>query len=164
MERSRATAFTGNKQKWRGYCKIAPMKKWDRLPREGLSISFFVVICHQFPCNVRKLLADTLSADAVGGGKHFRNRLRYMIKTLSVFWLNHIWKWEILQLSSIVRTVWRSKSKTQHPFNQNRCCVFRRDIQIFIQCTALEHRRTPYHHLRRRLRRWSKFPGQCCPS
>ena len=29
------------------------------------------VIRHQFPGNIRKLLADTLSADAVGGGEHF---------------------------------------------------------------------------------------------
>ena len=29
------------------------------------------VICHQFPGNIGKLLADTLSADAVGGGEHF---------------------------------------------------------------------------------------------
>ena len=33
------------------------------------------VICHQFPSNIRKLLADTLSADAVGVAQHFRNRL-----------------------------------------------------------------------------------------
>ena len=33
------------------------------------------VICHQFPGNIGKLLADTLPADAVGGGEHFRNRL-----------------------------------------------------------------------------------------
>ena len=64
----------------------------ERAVNDGTDVPAVVVpvIRHQFPCNVRKLLADTLSADAVGGGKHFRNRLRYMIKTLSVFWLNHI--------------------------------------------------------------------------
>ena len=38
---------------------------------ENVAAVVVPVICHQFPCNVRKLLADTLSADTVGGGEHF---------------------------------------------------------------------------------------------
>ena len=49
----------------------------QRAVNDGTDVLAVVVpvIRHQFPCNVRKLLADTLSADAVGGGEHFRNRL-----------------------------------------------------------------------------------------
>ncbi|MGA6362617.1 hypothetical protein ACKXF8_10710 [Faecalibacterium prausnitzii] len=49
----------------------------QRTVNDGTNVSAVVVpvICHQFPGNIRKLLADTLSADAVGGGEHFRNRL-----------------------------------------------------------------------------------------
>ena len=45
----------------------------QRTVNDGTDVPAVVVpvICHQFPCNVRKLLADTLSADAVGGGEHF---------------------------------------------------------------------------------------------
>ena len=45
----------------------------ERSVNDGTNVSAVVVpvIRHQFPCNVRKLLADTLSADAVGGGEHF---------------------------------------------------------------------------------------------
>ena len=44
-----------------------------RTVNDGADVPAVVVpvICHQFPGNVRKLLADTLSADAVGGGEHF---------------------------------------------------------------------------------------------
>ena len=49
----------------------------ERTVNDGTDVLAVVVpvICHQFPRNVRKLLADTLSADAIGGGEHFRNRL-----------------------------------------------------------------------------------------
>ncbi|WP_444337088.1 hypothetical protein [Phascolarctobacterium succinatutens] len=40
------------------------------------------VICHQFPGNIGKLLADTLSADAVGLAQHFRNRLFQVVVKL----------------------------------------------------------------------------------
>ena len=45
----------------------------QRAVNDGADVPAVIVpvICHQFPCNVRKLLADTLSADAVGGGEHF---------------------------------------------------------------------------------------------
>ncbi|MFR4468188.1 MAG: hypothetical protein ACLT48_12645 [Faecalibacterium prausnitzii] len=45
----------------------------QRAVNDGADVPAVVVpvICHQFSCNVRKLLADTLSADAVGGGEHF---------------------------------------------------------------------------------------------
>ena len=45
----------------------------ERTVNDGADIPAVVVpvICHQFPGNVRKLLADTLPADAVGGGEHF---------------------------------------------------------------------------------------------
>ena len=44
-----------------------------RTVNDGENVTTVVVpvICHQFPGNIRKLLADTLSADAVGGGEHF---------------------------------------------------------------------------------------------
>ncbi|WP_243139292.1 MULTISPECIES: hypothetical protein [unclassified Faecalibacterium] len=56
----------------------------QRTVNDGADVPAVVVpvICHQFPCNVRKLLADTLSADAVGGGEHFRNRLFQVIVVL----------------------------------------------------------------------------------
>ncbi|WP_181967375.1 hypothetical protein [Faecalibacterium prausnitzii] len=40
------------------------------------------VISHQFPGNIGKLLADTLSADAVGLAQHFRNRLFQVVVKL----------------------------------------------------------------------------------
>ena len=45
----------------------------QRAVNDGTDVPAVVVpvIRHQLPCNVRKLLADTLSADAVGGGEHF---------------------------------------------------------------------------------------------
>ena len=55
-----------------------------RTVNDGENVTTVVVpvICHQFPGNIRKLLADTLSADAVGGGEHFRNRLFQVIVVL----------------------------------------------------------------------------------
>ncbi|WP_303115146.1 hypothetical protein [uncultured Faecalibacterium sp.] len=49
----------------------------ERTVNDGADVPAVVVpvICHQFPGNIRKLLADTLSADAVGLAQHFRNRL-----------------------------------------------------------------------------------------
>ncbi|WP_242700232.1 hypothetical protein [Faecalibacterium sp. Marseille-Q3530] len=49
----------------------------ERPVNDGTDIATVVVpvICHQFPGNIRKLLADTLSADAVGLAQHLRNRL-----------------------------------------------------------------------------------------
>ncbi|WP_208936336.1 hypothetical protein [Faecalibacterium prausnitzii] len=49
----------------------------ERTVNDGADVAAVVVpvICHQFPRNIRKLLADTLSADAVGLAQHFRNRL-----------------------------------------------------------------------------------------
>ncbi|MFR8610396.1 MAG: hypothetical protein ACLVDL_10595 [Faecalibacterium prausnitzii] len=45
----------------------------QRTVNDGADVLAVVVpvIRHQFPGNIRKLLADTLSADAVGGGEHF---------------------------------------------------------------------------------------------
>ncbi|MFQ8910884.1 MAG: hypothetical protein ACLR7P_13075 [Faecalibacterium sp.] len=45
----------------------------ERPVNDGADVPAVVVpvICHQFPGNIRKLLADTLPADAVGGGEHF---------------------------------------------------------------------------------------------
>ncbi|MFV8255014.1 hypothetical protein ABI153_00465 [Faecalibacterium prausnitzii] len=56
----------------------------ERTVNDGTDVAAVVVpvIRHQFPCNVSKLLADTLSADAVGGGEHFRNRLFQVIVVL----------------------------------------------------------------------------------
>ena len=56
----------------------------QRTVNDGANVPTVVVpvIRHQFPCNVRKLLADTLSADAIGGGEHFRNRLFQVIIVL----------------------------------------------------------------------------------
>ena len=49
----------------------------QRTVNDGADVLAVVVpvIRHQFPGNIRKLLADTLSADAVGLAQHFRNRL-----------------------------------------------------------------------------------------
>ena len=56
----------------------------ERTVNDGTNVPAVVVpvIRHQFPRNIRKLLADTLSADAVGGGEHFRNRLFQVIVKL----------------------------------------------------------------------------------
>uniref|UniRef100_UPI0040267A59 hypothetical protein n=1 Tax=Faecalibacterium prausnitzii TaxID=853 RepID=UPI0040267A59 len=56
----------------------------QRTVNDGADVPAVVVpvICHQFPGNIRKLLADTLSADAIGGGEHFRNRLFQVIVVL----------------------------------------------------------------------------------
>ncbi|MFV8222368.1 hypothetical protein [Faecalibacterium hattorii] len=45
----------------------------ERSVNDGTNVSAVVVpvIRHQFPGNIGKLLADTLPADAVGGGEHF---------------------------------------------------------------------------------------------
>ena len=48
------------------------------------------VICHQFSGNIRKLLADTLSADAIGGGEHFRNRLFQVVVKLPHLWVTEL--------------------------------------------------------------------------
>ncbi|MGY6766250.1 hypothetical protein [Faecalibacterium prausnitzii] len=49
----------------------------ERTVNDGTNVPAVVVpvIRHQFPRNIRKLLADTLAADAVGLAQHFRNRL-----------------------------------------------------------------------------------------
>ena len=49
----------------------------ERAVNDGADVSTVVVpvICHQFPGNIGKLLADTLPADAVGLAQHLRNRL-----------------------------------------------------------------------------------------
>ena len=56
----------------------------ERTVNDGADISAVVVpvICHQFPGNIRKLLADTLSADAVGLAQHLRNRLFQVVVKL----------------------------------------------------------------------------------
>ncbi|UYI70303.1 MAG: hypothetical protein OGM80_12290 [Oscillospiraceae bacterium] len=56
----------------------------QRTVNDGADVATVVVpvICHQFPCNVRKLLAYTLSADAVGLAQHLRNRLFQVIVVL----------------------------------------------------------------------------------
>ena len=45
----------------------------QRTVNDGTDVSTIVVpvIRHQFPGNIGKLLADTLSADALGGSEHF---------------------------------------------------------------------------------------------
>ena len=45
----------------------------ERTVNDGTDVAAVVVpvIRHQFPGNIGKLLADTLPADAVGGGEHF---------------------------------------------------------------------------------------------
>ncbi|WP_270194884.1 hypothetical protein [Faecalibacterium prausnitzii] len=56
----------------------------QRTVNDGADVSTVVVpvICHQFPGNIGKLLADTLSADAIGLTQHFRNRLFQIIVEL----------------------------------------------------------------------------------
>ncbi|MFQ9273415.1 MAG: hypothetical protein ACLR4D_12155, partial [Faecalibacterium sp.] len=56
----------------------------ERTVNDGTDVLAVVVpvISDQFPRNVRKLLADTLSADAEGGGEHFRNRLFQVVIVL----------------------------------------------------------------------------------
>ena len=56
----------------------------ERTVNDGTDVAAVVVpvIRHQFPGNIRKLLADTLSADAVGLAQHFRNRLFQVIVVL----------------------------------------------------------------------------------
>ncbi|WP_215697441.1 hypothetical protein [Faecalibacterium prausnitzii] len=56
----------------------------QRAVNDGADVPTVVVpvICHQFPRNVRKLLADTLSADAVGLVQHFRNRMFQVVIVL----------------------------------------------------------------------------------
>ena len=56
----------------------------ERAVNDGADVSTVVVpvICHQFPGSIRKLLADTLSADAVDSGERFRNRLFQIIVVL----------------------------------------------------------------------------------
>ncbi|MGA6362503.1 hypothetical protein ACKXF8_10110 [Faecalibacterium prausnitzii] len=56
----------------------------ERTVNDGTDVLAVVVpvICHQFPRNVRKLLADTLPADAVGLAQHFRNRLFQVVIVL----------------------------------------------------------------------------------
>ena len=59
----------------------------ERTVNDGTNVAAVVVpvICHQFSGNIGKLLADTLSADAIGGGEHFRNRLFQVIVVLPHF-------------------------------------------------------------------------------
>ena len=59
----------------------------QRAVNDGADVAAVVVpvVCHQFSGNIRKLLADTLSADALGGGEHFRNRLFQVIVVLPHF-------------------------------------------------------------------------------
>ena len=56
----------------------------ERAVNDGADVSTVVVpvICHQFPGNIGKLLADTLPADAIGLVQHFRNRLFQVIVVL----------------------------------------------------------------------------------
>ena len=56
----------------------------QRTVNDGTDVPAVVVpvIRHQFPGSIRKLLADTLSADAVDSGEHFRNRLFQIIVVL----------------------------------------------------------------------------------
>nr|WP_181573113.1 hypothetical protein [Faecalibacterium prausnitzii] len=56
----------------------------QRTVNDGADVAAVVVpvICHQFPRNIRKLLADTLPADAVGLTQHFRNRLFQVVVVL----------------------------------------------------------------------------------
>ena len=55
-----------------------------RAVNDGTNVAAVVVpvICHQFSGNIGKLLADTLSADAVGLAQHFRNRLLQVVVVL----------------------------------------------------------------------------------
>ena len=56
----------------------------ERAVNDGADVSTVVVpvIRHQFPGSIRKLLADTLTADAVGLVQHFRNRLFQVVVKL----------------------------------------------------------------------------------
>ncbi|WP_270195584.1 hypothetical protein [Faecalibacterium prausnitzii] len=56
----------------------------QRAVNDGADVAAVVVpvICHQFPGNIGKLLADTLSADAVSLAQHLRNRLFQAIVVL----------------------------------------------------------------------------------
>ena len=56
----------------------------QRPVNDGTNVPAVVVpvICHQFPGNIGKLLADTLPADAVGLAQHFRNRLFQVVIVL----------------------------------------------------------------------------------
>ncbi|UQK42405.1 hypothetical protein [Faecalibacterium sp. I3-3-89] len=56
----------------------------ERAVNDGADVSTVVVpvICHQFPGNIGKLLADTLPADAVGLVQHFRSRLFQVVVKL----------------------------------------------------------------------------------
>jgi len=56
----------------------------ERAVNDGTDVSTVVVpvIRHQFSGNIGKLLANTLSADAVDSGEHFRNRLFQIIVVL----------------------------------------------------------------------------------
>ncbi|WP_419019140.1 hypothetical protein [Faecalibacterium sp.] len=56
----------------------------ERAVNDGADVAAVVVpvICRQFSGNIRKLLADTLPADAVGLAQHFRNRLFQVVVEL----------------------------------------------------------------------------------
>ncbi|MFV8802849.1 hypothetical protein [Faecalibacterium taiwanense] len=56
----------------------------ERTVNDGADVAAVVVpvVCHQFPGNIGKLLADTLPADAVGLAQHLRNRLFQVIVVL----------------------------------------------------------------------------------
>ncbi|WP_371287787.1 hypothetical protein [Faecalibacterium sp.] len=56
----------------------------ERAVNDGADVPAVVVpvIRHQFPGNIGKLLAYTLSADAIGLVQHFRNRLFQVIVVL----------------------------------------------------------------------------------
>ncbi|MEQ2363340.1 hypothetical protein WMO44_14510 [Faecalibacterium sp. CLA-AA-H175] len=56
----------------------------ERAVNDGTDVAAVVVpvIRHQFSGNIGKLLANTLSADAVDSGEHFRNRLFQIIVVL----------------------------------------------------------------------------------
>ncbi|YAF48979.1 hypothetical protein K6755_03805 [Faecalibacterium prausnitzii] len=56
----------------------------ERAVNDGTDVAAVVVpvIRHQFSGNIGKLLANTLSADAVDSGEHFRNRLFQVIVVL----------------------------------------------------------------------------------
>ncbi|MFR2218238.1 MAG: hypothetical protein ACLS53_10395 [Faecalibacterium prausnitzii] len=56
----------------------------ERTVNDGTDVAAVVVpvIRHQFSGNIGKLLANTLSADAVDSGEHFRNRLFQIIVVL----------------------------------------------------------------------------------
>ena len=56
----------------------------QRAVNDGADVAAVVVpvICYHFSGNIRKLLADTLPADAVGLAQHFRNRLFQVVVEL----------------------------------------------------------------------------------